>query len=208
MPYIDRGPQHLDRRLGRHRHRAAGRHLRRRADPQRRSRALFGQGRRPRHLLLLRAGNAQRGAGPADPRERPARRRSAAASSSSSTSRWSTPRPRSSSGFEALVRWHHPDPRRDLAEPVHPARRGKRPDPADRRMGAAHRLPRKRRNGPSNIRVAVNLSPIQFVDPSLPAIVRQRARQFADCRRASSSSRSPRACSWSKANRPTTCSPS
>ena len=44
------------------------------------------------------------------------------------------------SGFEALVRWNHPE--RGMISPagLHSAGGGNRPDPAARRMGAAHRL--------------------------------------------------------------------
>jgi predicted signal transduction protein with EAL and GGDEF domain len=51
------------------------------------------------------------------------------------------------SGFEALVRWHHPV-RGPISRQVHPARRGMRPDRQDRRMGARTACP-KPRNGPT-----------------------------------------------------------
>ena len=42
-------------------------------------------------------------------------------------------------GFEALLRWTPSDARQRLARHLHPDRRGKRADPADRRMGPARR---------------------------------------------------------------------
>ena len=84
-----------------------GRRLRRRPGPQRRPRALRRQGRRPRQASASSSRDAQRGAGPADARERPpqgdrARRAELAYQ----------PVVRAAgeeiSGFEALVRWHHP----------------------------------------------------------------------------------------------------
>ena len=41
------------------------------------------------------------------------------------------------SGFEALLRWNHPEDGHDLACPLHSGGRGHRADRADRRMGAA-----------------------------------------------------------------------
>ena len=52
--------------------------------------------------------------------------------------------------------------RHDLAGRVHPGRRGYRPDRPDRRMGAARRPAPRPRPGPSDIRLAVNVSPVQF----------------------------------------------
>ena len=59
----------------------------------------------------------------------------------------------------------------DPARQVRPDRRGQRADRADRRMGAAHRVPRRSRSWPEDVRVAVNVSPLQFANPQLPAIV-------------------------------------
>jgi EAL domain-containing protein (putative c-di-GMP-specific phosphodiesterase class I) len=72
-------------------------------------------------------------------------------------------------GFEALVRWRHPE--RGVISPTEfiPGRRN-RPDRADRRMGAAHRLPAGdawQLPGKPPVRVAVNLSAKQFKDENL-----------------------------------------
>ena len=45
-------------------------------------------------------------------------------------------------GFEALIRWDHPEHGPVSPAHVHPAGRGNRPDQRDRRMGASHRLRR------------------------------------------------------------------
>ena len=55
--------------------------------------------------------------------------------------------------------------RPDLARQVHPARRGMRSHPADRHLGARDRARGSVRTGPTQVRIAVNLSPIQFNDP-------------------------------------------
>ena len=44
-------------------------------------------------------------------------------------------------GFEALVRWQHPDPRAARPRRVHPAGRGDRADRAARALGAARGVP-------------------------------------------------------------------
>ena len=51
-------------------------------------------------------------------------------------------------GFEALLRWNHPERGLIAAGRVHPAGRGDRPDRADRRMGAAPGLRARRRSWP------------------------------------------------------------
>ena len=50
-------------------------------------------------------------------------------------------------GFEALLRWHHPERGHGPARPVHSACRGDRRDRADRRMGAAAGLRWRPRHG-------------------------------------------------------------
>ena len=51
------------------------------------------------------------------------------------------------SGFEALVRWQHPDPRARSAQRLHPDRRRDGPDRADRAVGAPGGLPPDARMG-------------------------------------------------------------
>ena len=80
-----------------------------------------------------------------------------------------TPRPSEVTGFEALLRWHHPRARPGPAGRVHPARRGDRPDRAARRMGAAAGLRRGGALAGRTIKVAVNLSPVQFKSRNLVA---------------------------------------
>ena len=103
-------------------------------------------------------------------------------------------------GVEALVRWEHPE--RGLARPgrVHPARRGDRPDRADRRVGAARGVPPRQRLA----RRAVVAD--RLVDARQP--LGPPARRAATCidtvagcladdrprARAACASRSPRAC--------------
>ena len=136
-------PAPVRRRQRRRRDRAARRRQRRGDDPQRRSRALPGQGRRgQRHPLLRarlprprrgapqdRAGPAQRdGRGRVQPRLPAGRGRAERAD----------PELR---GAAALAQSRA---RPDSAGQVHPDRRGDRHARADRRMGAAQRLPRMR----------------------------------------------------------------
>ena len=151
--------------------------LRRRPDPQRRPRALFRQGGGPRHLLLLRARNALGGAGPADPRDRPQegdRPRRAPAPIPAGGQRPD----RGIVGLRGAGPLAPSDPRRDQPEPVRAARRGGRPDPFDRRMGAAHGLPRSRQMAREYPRRGQPLAdPVRRAEPARDRD--QRARQRA-----------------------------
>ena len=111
------------------------------AEP-RRHRALSRQDRRPRHLPLLRGRDGRRGARPPACSSTTCATPFRAASCASSTSRRSDIQTGEVVGFEALLRWKHPTRGDDLAGRLHPDRRGERADPADRRVGAAHGLPR------------------------------------------------------------------
>ena len=173
----------------------AERLLRRCADPQRRSRALLGQGGRARHLLLLRARDAHRGAGPADAGERPPQGDRPRRAAASSISRWSTPRPRSCpasrrwcAGTIRPAAWSRPALFIPLAEEAGLIL-------ADRRMGAAHRLSRGGEMARAYPRRGQPLAdPVRRARRCRRRSC-QRARQCAASSRASSSSRSPRACS-------------
>ena len=107
-------------------------------------------------------------------------------------------------GFEALLRWHHPQ-------------RGWIPTEKFIKIAedtgliaqigewalrtACHDLAK----WPEDVRVAVNVSPLQFANPQLPAIVTSASPRPASTRRGSSS-RSPRACSSPTTPTPTRCS--
>ena len=143
-PYRMPRPSGDHRRQHRHRAGAAGR-FRSRRDPQERgSRDVCGQGRRPPHLPLLRAGDGR--PGPArrilemDLRQAHRRGRRLEV--------YYQPcldlQDNRITGCEALVRWRHPAARHDLAGRIHPDRRRDRPDQPARRMGADHRLQRGR----------------------------------------------------------------
>ena len=79
-------------------------------------------------------------------------------------------RDRPGGGFEALLRWRHPE--RGLIPPgaVHPDRRGDRPDLGDRRLGAAAGVP-EATGWPRRVGVSVNLSPRQFQDGNVAGVV-------------------------------------
>ena len=119
------------------------RRRRRRAAEERRHRALSRQGRRPRHLPLLRAGAWTRSCRRAarsklDLRKALAQRRVRART----TSRSSTCDRQRSSRLRGAAALAPSRARHGAAGRVHPARRGDRPDRAARRLGAARGLRR------------------------------------------------------------------
>ena len=113
--------------------------------------------------------DARPGDAGARPAARPRARRAAAPLPAAS----STSRRARIVGFEALLRWQHPTRGARPAAVVHPARRGDRPDPADRALGARDRLPAGPRRGSAGTRrratssMSVNLSARQFAEPDL-----------------------------------------
>ena len=117
-------------------------------DPQRRSRALRRQGRRPRHPPLLSPRAARSARKAASSSRTICATRSPRINSTSPISRSSAPRPSGSSAIEALLRWDHPTRGAGVADRIHSDRRGLRADRSDRRMGAAHRLHGGRATGP------------------------------------------------------------
>ena len=141
------------------------------AGPQRRPRALRRQGRRRgvhrfyREELLAGAQSRKRSRTICATRSRRARSTRLPAGRQTAE--------RQIIGVEALMRWNHPTAARSRRR-FHPDRRGMRADRADRRMGAAHRLLEAAR-WPDGVRVAVNVSPIQFANPALPAPGHERA---------------------------------
>ena len=159
-------------------------------DEPRRHRALSRQGRGPRHLSLLRGGDGRRGQGAPAYRARPAARRLArrVAPCLPAAEAPDHRRGHRLRGAAALAPCRA---RRHLAQHLHPDRRGERPDPADRRMGAAHRLPRGGELGAPADRRGQRLGGAA----SLRAILAPGARDPAadrTCPRIGWSSRSPR----------------
>ena len=166
----DRRPQHHDRRLGRHRDRAQPVSVRRRADPRRRPRALCRQGRRARHLQDVSARHAQRRAGTARDGARPCVAPIQRGEIRLVYQPVVNAKPKSSSRFEALVRWVHPQARTMPTEQFIAIGRGMRPDHRYRRVGAAHRVPGSRAMA-DQLRIAVNISPIALREPHIGGTV-------------------------------------
>ena len=80
-------------------------------------------------------------AGPGDARARPPARHRALRAARSTTSRWSTSTTGTVVGPRGAAPLAAPDPRPRAAAVVHPARRGDRPDPADRPVGPRDGVP-------------------------------------------------------------------
>ena len=107
--------------------------------------------------------------------------RSARASSASITSRSSSCAP-GASAYEALARWQHPERGLVLPGGVHPARRGERRHPEDRRVGAREACRWSTFIGAGShdgggLQIAVNLSARQFNDPQLPRMVARALKE-------------------------------
>ena len=160
-----RRPPHRHWGLDRYRH---GPHGRRRCRPtveEGRYGAIRGQERRWRRSSVLRSGNGTGGTGTTRPRARPARSFvvRGVRTGFPATGR-SAHRPRNDlRGTPTLV---PSDARNGAAVGVHPDRRRNRPDYRARRMGLASRMPRSG-EWPKSVKVAVNLSPVQFRDRGL-----------------------------------------
>ena len=92
-------------------------------------------------------------------------------------------------GFEALLRWHHPDPRHDPADAVHPARRGHRADRPDRPLDAEPGLPPGRASctsasrRPRPLTISVNLSVKQLQSDTIVEDVRDALATSGSTRR-------------------------
>ena len=189
-------------RDGRRQHRrGACARRRRRSRPaaeERRHGALPRQGRRQGRVPLLRAGDgcaragaAAAGNGPA--RGAPGRELRGALPAAGQSRHRRDPRAR---GADPLAASRARD---DPAVGVHSGRRRDRPDRADRAVRAAARL-RRRGAWPDDVKVAVNLSPLQFKSGSLLQAVRDALGDVGPCRRRGSSSRSPRPCCSTRAS--------
>ena len=109
-------------------------------------------------------------------------------------------------GVEALLRWKHPRHGTIRPPAVHPDRRADGADRADRRVGAAGGVPPGSRSwAPTDLVMAVNVSPRQLVDPALRDDGRRGRSTTPASTRARSAWRSPRArCCPSSRRRSTT----
>ena len=94
-------------------------------------------------------------------------RRSPTAASSSTTSRCVNLAGRRDHRLRGAAALAPSRARHDLAGRIHPGRRGDRPDRPARRMGADARPARRRPAGPDDVRLAVNVSPVQFKSGTL-----------------------------------------
>ena len=179
-----------------------GPRLRRFDGPQRRPRALRRQGRRARQALLLRSRRCTARRPTAKCSKTTCARRSTATNCGSPTSRSSAPRARKS---RASRRWCAGTTRR--AAPIGPDKF----IPLAEECGmigkigefVLHTALAEAATWPDSVRIAVNLSPIQFNDPVDRRHRRRRARRDQDSAPSGSSSRSPKACSWPTATPPT-----
>ena len=93
--------------------------------------------------------------------------------------------------FEALLRWHNPELGQISADQVHPDRRGNRHARADRRMGAADRLPRGCDLARATFRSRSTSRRASCATPASSSPWSRRSPRRASSR-AGSSSRSPR----------------
>ena len=143
-------------------------------------------------------------------RQRARKRPSPGARAAGNVRRLSADRPRRrarrSRGFEALVRWNHP-----ARGPISP----------DKFIGLAEECGMIGKIGefvlrtavaeaahwPEHVRIAVNLSPIQFNDPHIVDTIAAVLSDYRASSRRGSSWRLPKACSWPTAMRPTAPSP-
>ncbi len=178
---------------------------RRSADEVRRPRALSRQGGRARHLPLLRAGHGRAHPGAPHAGARPAPARSAPANSTlvyQPQINLATNRGRRDGGAAAL---ESSDARHRTAGRVHPAGRRNRPDHAARRMGAARQPAPRRRAGPIRIKVAVNLSPVQFRNRGFVSDGDAGALAARDFRPGGWNWRSPRRCCSRTTRRSSRC---
>ena len=110
-------------------------------------------------------------------------------------------------GFEALMRWQHPERGWVPTELLHPPGRTERPHLGARATSRSPRPSRRPATGGATETdgdlpyVTVNLSAHQFHDPGARRHDREPRSRRADSRPSASSSRSPRARCWSTSPR-------